>query len=66
VGRILAIVIGSLIGGIVGYELTALIFCMILFPESNLCGLPAVFIGGPVGVVAGGIAGVYIWHARTE
>jgi hypothetical protein len=56
--------IGAVIGGIVGYELTALLCCLILFPGSNLCGLPAVFIGGPVGVVAGGFAGGYMSSYR--
>lgn len=61
-----AIVIGSLIGGIVGYELTALVCCLILFPGSNLCGLPAVIIGGPVGLVVGGFAGAQLSHRDDE
>jgi hypothetical protein len=62
VKRILAIVIGALVGGYGVGWLTALVCCTILFPDNNLCGLPAAFIGAPAGLVAGGITGALLWR----
>ncbi|WP_146450279.1 hypothetical protein [Bythopirellula polymerisocia] len=49
--------IGGLVGGFIGYLAGFVIFCLILFPESNLCGLGAVFITGPAGVIVGILTG---------
>jgi hypothetical protein len=46
-----------LVGGFAGYMLTMFLCCFVLYPESNLCGLPAVFIGGPAGLVIGWLFG---------
>ena len=51
------IALSTLIGGIVGYMMTVFLCCLVLFPGSNLCGLPAVFLGGPAGLVIGWLVG---------
>jgi hypothetical protein len=52
----------ALCGAFSAYMITAAICCIWLMPNSNLCGLPAVFIGAPIGFIVGGIAGFL--HAR--
>jgi hypothetical protein len=66
VKRTLAITIGALVGGIGGYFLTAFVCCHILCPESNLCGLPAVFVGAPLGFSGGWIAGAFWAHMHGD
>jgi hypothetical protein len=62
--RFVSIVIGALVGGALGYEGGALLACLVLWPESNLCGLLGAFVTGPLGLVAGGVAGRVIWRHR--
>ena len=49
--------LGAMIGLVLSYFAGVLVTCGLLFPESNLCGLPAVFTAVPLGIVAGAIAG---------
>jgi hypothetical protein len=53
--RALTIIGGALAGGVIGYWVGAYVMCTWIWPESNLCGLPAVFIAGPIGLVVGGV-----------
>jgi hypothetical protein len=55
-GTALAIVVGFLVGGFLGYMVGALVACE-LFDGGNLCGLLGVFITGPLGSIGGGAAG---------
>jgi hypothetical protein len=54
---VLVRIASALLGAIVGLQLiywaTASIACGLLWPQSNICGLPAVFLAAPFGVVAG-------------
>lgn len=56
--------IGAVIGGFVGYVAMAIVLCRILYPDSNQCALPAVFIGWPVGAIIGWIAGTFLTRTR--
>ncbi|MFO0954142.1 MAG: hypothetical protein U0835_23905 [Isosphaeraceae bacterium] len=51
---------GGLIGLLLGFGFGAYVGCERLWPESNLCGLIAVFGTGPVGVALGALAGQYV------
>jgi hypothetical protein len=53
-------VIGAAIGGAAGYMLGVFVACSVLIPEANTCGLFAVFITFPLGVLGGGAAGTHI------
>ena len=53
-------VIGAAIGGAAGYMLGVFVACSVLIPEANTCGLFAVFITFPLGLLGGGAAGTYI------
>jgi hypothetical protein len=53
--RRLGMLIAGLLGGAVAYELAAIAACNWLWPESNLCGLPAVLFAFPAGVVGGAL-----------
>ena len=55
--RLLAAVVGGLIGAVAGYFTGVFIACDWLYPTSNLCGIYAVFATGPIGLVGGAIAG---------
>jgi hypothetical protein len=59
----LAIVVGTLVGAFAGYMGAVLVACVI-FDAGNLCGLIGVFITGPVGSIAGGVAGWYYCRRR--
>lgn len=53
--REIAIIIGgALAGGAICYFPSAFVMCTWIAPESNLCGLPAALIAGPIGLIAGG------------
>jgi presenilin-like A22 family membrane protease len=52
----------GVLGAFSAYMITVAICCIWLMPNSNQCGLPAVFIGAPIGFIVGGIAGFL--HAR--
>ncbi len=58
--------IGAVIGGFVGYVATAFVLCDILYQGSNLCGLPAAVISGPVGLLVGAVAGRLLARGRRE
>ena len=49
--------IGALIGGVLGYLIGVWVACEWAFPNSNLCGIYAVFLTGPIGSVVGAIVG---------
>ena len=53
-------VIGAAIGGGAGYMLGVFVACSVLIPEANTCGLFAVFITFPLGLLAGGAVGTHI------
>jgi hypothetical protein len=55
--RIIGTTIGLCIGFVVFYFPSAHAGCDWLWPESNLCGLPALMIVAPVGAIVGGIVG---------
>ena len=56
--------IGAVIGGFIGYVATAYVLCDIVYPGSNLCGLPAAIIGFPVGLMLGAVAGRLMTRTR--
>src|SRR5258708_8538289 len=45
--------VGAAVGLLVGYFAGAYVACTWWTPESNLCGLPAVFVSAPILAVAG-------------
>lgn len=51
----IAIVVGALTGGFVGYMAGAWLACYVL-SAGNLCGLLGVFVTGPAGIIAGTLA----------
>jgi hypothetical protein len=53
-------VIGAAIGGAAGYMLGVYVACSVLIPQANSCGLFAVFITFPLGLLGGGAAGTAI------
>lgn len=55
--RIIGTTIGVGVGFLVSYFASAYTACEWLWPESNLCGLPAIMIVAPIGAVVGGIVG---------
>jgi hypothetical protein len=57
VRRIIGTAIGLCVGLVVFYFPSAYAACDWFWPESNLCGLPAMMIAAPIGAVVGGIAG---------
>jgi hypothetical protein len=50
-------VIGAVLGGAAGYALGVFVACSVLIPQANTCGLFAVFITFPLGLLGGGAAG---------
>jgi hypothetical protein len=55
--RIIGATIGLCVGFVVFYFPAAYAACDWLWPESNLCGLPAMMIAAPIGAVFGAIVG---------
>ena len=55
--RFLKVLVGGLLGGMVGYYVGAFVACTWLMPTSNLCGLAGAFVTGPIGILAGAVAG---------
>jgi hypothetical protein len=53
-----AFLVGFIVCGFMGYWLGALVACEWLYAGSNLCGLVGVFATGPIGAIAGGVAGL--------
>jgi hypothetical protein len=51
--RVASAFLGAIVGLQLSYWATASIACGLLGPQSNICGLPAVFLAAPFGVVAG-------------
>ncbi len=60
--KIAGALIGAIYGGACGYYASATLACSVLWPQSNLCGLPAMFIGAPLGAVAGAAAVLLVAH----
>lgn len=55
--RLVKILAGVLIGMLVGYFIGAFVACDWLYPTSNLCGIYAVFVTAPIGLVIGAVSG---------
>jgi hypothetical protein len=55
----LAIILGVLVGGSLGYMAGYYVACDV-FNAGNLCGLFGVFLTGPLGAIAGGVAGASV------
>jgi hypothetical protein len=53
------------VGGVLGYFLGAVLACEV-FRQGNLCGLYGVFIAGPLGLVAGGVAAGWFGEKRLR
>lgn len=51
--KTLQIAIGALFGLVVGYFSGVHLGCDWLYPTSNLCGVVGVFLGAPIGLLAG-------------
>jgi hypothetical protein len=56
----MAIIIGGAAGAVICYFVSAFVMCTWIWPESNLCGLPAMLIAGPIGFVAGGVIATWL------
>jgi hypothetical protein len=54
--QFVAAIVGAIIGAFFVYMIVAFVLCEVL-NLGNLCGLPAVFIGIPIGAIAGAIVG---------
>jgi hypothetical protein len=61
----LAIVAGVVVGGLLGYMLGYYVACEV-FNGGNLCGLLGVFITGPIGAIAGGVGGAFVFRKRLS
>jgi hypothetical protein len=61
---LLAVIIGTPLGGFSGYLAGIYLACDV-FHMGNLCGLLGVFITGPLGAIGGGIAG-WLLARRSE
>ena len=48
------VLVGALVGLLAGYLAGAYLACTWVLPASNLCGLPGVLVGAPLGAAAGG------------
>ena len=53
----LVVVLCALLGMFVFFALGAIIGCAVIWPTANLCGIPGAIYGGPLGLIAGAIAG---------
>ena len=66
----LGITLGVLVGGFLGYMAAIYVACegspVQLFDGGNLCGLFGVFITGPIGSIAGGVAGGFVSRRRPS
>jgi hypothetical protein len=62
--RTLEIATGALLGLVVGYFGGAHLGCDWLYPTSNLCGVVGVFLGAPVGLLAGVMTVVIATRAK--
>jgi hypothetical protein len=60
--RIFATLACALIGFVVGYFIGAFIACDWLYPTSNLCGIYAVFVTGPIGFLGGAVGAWFIFR----
>ena len=63
--KLLVVAAGALLGTLVCYEIGAIIMCDFLWPDSNLCGLPSVFVAAPIGMIFGGILGWRFTQSAT-
>ena len=58
--RAFKIIGGAVAGCVFCYWVGAYVMCTWIWPESNLCGLPAVFIAAPIGLVLGGVIATWL------
>ena len=63
---IAASIAGGLLGGIVALPLSSFICCSLLWPEMNLCGVPALIFGVPAGILIGSFAGAFFVIASRK
>jgi hypothetical protein len=56
----LGVFLGAAAGLVAGYMAGVFAACEILWPESNLCGLVAVFGTAPAGLLAGAFLGGWV------
>jgi hypothetical protein len=57
---------GAVTGGALGFFLAIIVYCLILYPGSNTCGLMGFFYGLPIGLVIGGIVGTLAFFTRSK
>jgi hypothetical protein len=55
--QIVGITIGGFVGLVAFYFVSAYLACEWLWPGSDMCGIPAVMIVAPMGIVVGAVAG---------
>ena len=55
--RLVATVVGGLLGFVAGYFIGVSVACDWLYPTSNLCGIYGVFLTGPIGLLIGAVGG---------
>lgn len=54
------VILCTLGGGALFYFVAAVASCTWLWPESNLCGIGAVFFAAPLGMIVGATAGRWL------
>jgi hypothetical protein len=65
VNRIILILAAAFAGTVAGFYGGAYLFCNVLWPDQNLCGLYAVFGTAPLGMIVGGSVCAWItWPKR--
>jgi len=55
--KIVAAILGALVGLSAFYYGAAYTACFVLWPQSNLCGLPAALFAAPLGAIVGAVGG---------
>jgi hypothetical protein len=65
---ILVVVLFAILGMFVFAAVGMILGCAVIWPTANLCGIPGATYGGPLGLIAGGIAGWKIarWAKHSD